>query len=110
MNTLLLDLRYASRMLLKNPAFTAVVVLTLGLGIGANTVIFSLVDAVIPLPYPEPGRLVAVRETLNDGGLHRVAPANLVDYQNRAFAFEGIAGYDDVGKSLIGRGSAEYVW
>jgi len=97
MNTFLQDLRQGLRMLLKNKIFTAVSVLTLALGVGANTAIFSVVNGVLlrPLPYADPGRLVQFWETnpLKGWTQATVAPANLFDWQKRNQSFEDIAAY-----------------
>src|SRR5881296_2559172 len=87
------DLRYAARLLRKNPAFTAAVVLTLALGIGANTAIFSVCNAVLlrPLPYSEPGRIVMLWEHPRGGTPHTVAPANFVDWRDQTHSFSEVA-------------------
>ncbi|MFY9611384.1 MAG: ABC transporter permease [Blastocatellia bacterium] len=91
------DLRYGLRMLRKNPGFTLVAVLTLALGIGANTAIFSVVSGVLlrPMPYADPGRLVQFWETnpLKGWTQATVAPANLFDWQEQNQSFEDIAAY-----------------
>src|SRR6185312_2103554 len=81
------DLKFALRQLLKNPGFTVVAVLTLALGIGANTAIFSIINGVMlrPLPYPEPDRLVALWERSPQRGVEqeRVSGPNYLDWRAR---------------------------
>ncbi|HET6974483.1 MAG TPA: hypothetical protein VFH96_10690, partial [Pyrinomonadaceae bacterium] len=82
MNTLFQDLQYGFRMLAKHKSVTAIAVLTLALGIGANTAIFSVVNAVLlnPLPYREPDRLVSLWENVPGHGRWRASPANFFDW------------------------------
>jgi putative ABC transport system permease protein len=102
------DVKYAARGLAKSPAFTAVAVLTLALGIGANTAIFSVVDAVLlrPLAFPKPEQLVALWEVNRAEGhtLWRVAPANYVDWRAQAGAFSDIALFGGYAATLTGSG------
>src|SRR5262245_61195659 len=93
METFLQDIRYAARMLLKYPGFTAVAVLTLALGIGANTAIFSVVDAVLlhPLPLEAPERIVQVWESWKGEGTAPVAWPKFVEWRQQSQSFESIA-------------------
>ena len=93
------DLRYGARRLRKNPAFTLTAVLTLALGIGANTAIFSITHAVVwrPLPYEEPDRLVTVWESSARSDTSRiiVSPANYLDWREQNRVFEEMGAYTE---------------
>jgi putative ABC transport system permease protein len=109
MHTWLLDLRYGARMLLKHPGITAIAVITLALGIGANTAIFSVVDTVAlrPLPYKNPDRLVALWENVPERGRWRVTPANFFDWKKQNTVFEDVAAYGLFTFTLTGDGEPE---
>src|SRR5215469_16684393 len=110
------DLKFALRQLLRNPGFTAIAILSLGLGVGANTAIFSLVKAMLiaPLPYPEGDRLVMVWEDVPRWDIPRntPAPANFLDWRAQNQVLEGMAAFmggifGDV--ALTGAGDAEQI-
>ncbi|HUI40392.1 MAG TPA: ABC transporter permease [Terriglobia bacterium] len=100
------DVRFGLRMLRKNPGFTLVALLTLALGIGANTAIFSVVNAVLlkPLPYPQPDRLMVMREYQIGGSDMSVNWVNFLDWRAQSRLFEGMAAYDQAHFTLTGKG------
>ena len=97
------DTRYAVRQLVKARAFTIVAVLTLAVGLGATTAIFSVVNGVLlrPLAYPQPNQLVRVNEIVPQIGLFSVAPANVFDWQRQNHVFEGLAAYNPRSATLL---------
>src|SRR5512132_1901654 len=105
------DLRYAMRMLLKNPGFTAVVVLTLALGIGANAALFSVVNGVLlnPLPYPHPEQLVSLHHSKPSCEAGAIPYLNFRDWQRNNQAFSAMAISRGFGFTLIGAGEPERV-
>jgi putative ABC transport system permease protein len=113
MDDLFKDVRYAMRSLLRRPGFTAVAVITLALGIGANTAIFSVVQGVLiqPLPYPEPDRLVALRQsnvtTTPAQPDAQIAPGNFLEWQRQNTSFASLAAYRTVSYNVTGDGNPE---
>jgi putative ABC transport system permease protein len=105
------DLRFAFRQLLKNPGFSAVAVLTLALGIGANTAVFGVVNAVLlqPLPYQEPERLVRIASVNPSLGLpdSRSSSLNILDWQRQSTLFESIAAFQEWDGILTFNGKSE---
>ncbi len=117
MGTLLQDLRFAARLLVKNPGFTAVAVLSLALGIGANTTIFTLVSAVLlhPLPMQDPDRLVAVFTTdeRNRGAFFNymtTSRLNFEDYRKNNDVFTGMVAHNGVPLAFSGKGEPEQIF
>jgi putative ABC transport system permease protein len=110
MNTLLQDIKYGVRMLLRSPGFTVIAVLTLALGIGANTAIFSVIDSVLlePLPFKNPAQLVDLRESESSSGNFPLDGADYLDWQklNNTFSSMSIFGYPQ-GFNASGAGEAE---
>jgi putative ABC transport system permease protein len=111
MDSLLQDIRYALRVCVRTPAFTTVAVLALALGIGANTAIFTVVNAVMieRLPFRHPDRLVALWEesSRRPGRSNTVGPANFLRWRERAAAFEEMAAFADTRVVLTGNGEPE---
>jgi putative ABC transport system permease protein len=111
METLIQDLRFGLRMMLKNPGFTLIAVITLALGIGANTAIFSVVNGVLlrPLPYDEPERLLFVNEHGSSGGEMGISYPNFIDWRARNRVFERIGFFTSGGYKLTAGGETEGV-
>ncbi|MFZ0085269.1 MAG: ABC transporter permease [Candidatus Acidiferrales bacterium] len=111
METLIQDLKYAVRMLMKSPSFTAIAVLTLALGIGANTALFSVVNGVLlrPLPYRQPDRLVVLSEKTASFDSSSISYPNFLDWQRSNTVFSSLAAYRSDDFSILGNGEAERV-
>jgi len=108
------DVRYGVRMLLKAPLFTAVALTTIAIGIGANTAIFSLVDAILlrPLPYPEPQHLIVVgTHQREESGMSPMGTADFLAWRDHQQSFEEVAIFDAAGRSfaLSGMGTPERI-
>jgi predicted permease len=109
MRTLLQDVRYGLRMLVKHPGFAAVAVLTLALGIGANTALFSVVNGVLlnPLPFPEPDQLYAVYYTTPNFEHSSVSYANFLDWQKHNHSLSALGAFRAEDLNLTGAGEPE---
>src|SRR4029453_18922933 len=103
------DLRYAFRQFVKSPGFTTVAVLTIALGIGANTAIFSVVNAVLlrPLPFPEAHRLVFLTETNSGFGSMSISYPNFIDWRDQNQVFEYLGVFNTSSYNLTGHGEPE---
>src|SRR5215468_3430679 len=113
MKTLWYDIRFSTRILRKSPGFAALVILTLALGIGANTAIFSIVDAILlrPLPFRDPGQLMRIIDIAPGAGLRDIgmSPPEYDDLAKRSHVFDQIAAVTQIGGNLTGDGQPERV-
>src|SRR5947207_6209107 len=103
------DMRYGLRMLAKNPGFMAIAVLTMALGIGANTALFSVVNGVLlnPLPYPQPDQLITIYGKTAQFSQSSVAYLNFLDWQKDNRSFTAMAAYRGDDFNLTGQGEPE---
>jgi predicted permease len=110
-NAFLQDIRYGLRTLAKTPGFTAIAILTLALGIGANSALFSVVNGVLlnPLPYPEPDKIISVYSKTADFAHSSIAYLNFLDWQKDNRSFSSLAAYRNVSLFLTGTGEGEQV-
>jgi len=111
LDTVFQDIRYGARMLRKNPGFTAVAILTLALGIGANTAIFSVVSAVLlrPLPYANPQQLIVLRETTQSVGPHSPSYPDFLDWRKQSRTFSQMAAINNREFNLSGVAQPENI-
>jgi putative ABC transport system permease protein len=111
MSTLIRDLRYGLQMLLKKPGFTLIAVLTLALGVGANTAIFSVINGVLlrRLPYADPDRLVMIWEDPGGNPRNRVNPRNFADWSEQNQSFEQVAAIETGNVNLTGGAEPERI-
>src|ERR1700693_37059 len=109
MDTFLQDLRYGLRTLAKSPGFAAIAVLTLALGIGANTALFSVVNGVLlnPLAYPHSGEVMAIWETRPGDDHSPIEYPNFQDWQRLTRTFQSMAVYRNQDYNVTGRAQAE---
>ena len=113
MGTLIQDVKYGLRMLAKNPGFTAVAVLTLALAIGANTIVFAALNAVIlrPLPYPEPSRLMELWGNVKRAKVERRGASypDYSDWRDQSKSFDGMAAFESGSVTMTGTDEPERI-
>ena len=111
METLLQDIRYGIRMVAKSPSFAVIAILTLALGIGANTALFSVVNGVLlnPLPYDQPDRLVAIYSKTSEFPRSSISYPNFLDWVREQRSFSSIAAFREDDYNLTGMGEPERV-